>query len=810
MSQAQVTYTAKDIQVLEGLEAVRRRPGMYIGSTDERGLHHLIYEIVYNSVDEAMAGFCDLIDVILMRDGKVKVVDNGRGIPVDVHPTTGITGLETVMTTLHAGAKFGGTDSYKIAGGLHGVGASVVNALSSWVRVEVRRGDRLFYQEYEQGHPKTSLTDAGPAQGSGTTILFLPDKEIFPRVEYSFDEVAQRIRELAYLNKGLEIHLLDEREGDEQTFYFDGGIASYVRHLNRDRNTLHPRPLFFVRQVDSTQVEVALQYNDGFQEHVFSFANCIHTLDGGTHLTGFRAGLTRALNDYARRFKLLKDDMPNLSGEDVREGLTAVVSVKVLNAQFEGQTKARLGNPEVRTQVESVVPECLAQYLEEHPQEARAIIEKCVTTSRARDAARKARDLVLRKGALEGAGLPGKLADCSEKDPARSELFIVEGESAGGSAKMGRDRRFQAILPLKGKILNVWRAGQDKALAHEEVRALLSAIGVGLRSKESESRGENGFDGDLFDLSKPRYHRLIIMTDADVDGSHIRTLLLTLVYRYLRQLVEDGRVYIAQPPLYRIGTGKEQRWVYSEEEKVDTLRQQAVRDMELLDLATQVTYSGKKLLHLLKVSHLYGTWLDEMLKCGVAPEQSKAFLSIQGLSFDHSADGGTEVIEAFLRQLRELKIPVQETRENGSWKLQLQGAEYTQEQLLQLLEAERLEFIYSIYQDMKDLASPPEGLTLQRKGKELKRVSSLAVVEGELLDLASSTATVQRYKGLGEMNPDQLWETTMNPETRTLLHVGLVQAEDASNVFETLMGEKVEPRYNFIRAHARNVQNLDI
>jgi DNA gyrase subunit B len=808
IQQSQASYTAKDIQVLEGLEAVRRRPGMYIGSTDERGLHHLVKEIVDNSVDEAMAGFCDFVEVTLMRDGKVQVVDNGRGIPVDLHPVTGKSALETVMTVLHAGGKFGGTGGYKTSTGLHGVGASVVNGLSSWMRVEVRRNSRLYYQEYERGIPKTKVVDAGPAEGGGTTTLFLPDKAIFPKVQYDFDELAEKMRELAFLNRGLEIKLIDERQDRELTFYFEGGISSLVRHLNRERTILHRTPMYFAKQVDTTMVEVALQYNDGYQELVLAFANCVITPDGGSHLTGFRAGLTRALNDYARRSNLLKD-LSNLSGEDVREGLTAVISVKLTNPQFEGQTKAKLGNPEVRPQVESVVAEALAQYLEEHPQDAKAIIEKCATTAKAREAARKARDLVLRKGALEGAGLPGKLADCSEKDPARSELFIVEGESAGGSAKMGRDRRFQAILPLKGKILNVWRAGEDKALAHEEVKALLAAVGVALKSKEAD-KNENGSDNHLFDVSKPRYHRVIIMTDADVDGSHIRTLLLTLFYRYLRQLVEDGRVYIAQPPLYRIASGREHWWVYSEDEKDERVRQLALRDLELKSPDSQASYSGRKLLHTLKSHDLYSAWLEELRRQGVTSEQVSAVLDLVGFDLGSLSDTPDEAVDQALKQLHKLKVKAQETVEDGTAKVAINGVLFTRRQLGQLLTAEKLELMANVYQGLREMLASKEGISILRKGKEVRRVQSLLDVKHDLLDLAGSNINVQRYKGLGEMNPEQLWETTMNPETRTLLQVNLEQALQADEVFETLMGDNVAPRYEFIKAQARNVRNLDI
>ena len=628
-------YTAEDIQVLGGREAVRRRPGMYIGSIDQRGLHHLVYEIAYNSIDEAMAGCCTQIVVSLKEDGAVIVEDNGRGIPVEVHPVTGVSALETVMTQLHAGAKFGG-HTYQVSGGLHGVGASVVNALSSFVSCNVRRDGKIYRQEYQQGIPQGEVTEVGKASDTGTTITFYADEEIFGKARYDFNVVSDRMREMAYLNKELEITLRDEKKDSELTFYFEGGITSFVRHLNRNRSVRHPRPVYITKSVNSTIVEAALQYNDGFTESAFSFANCVNTVDGGSHLTGFRSALTRVLNDYAHKNKFIKEDEPNLTGEDVREGLTAIISVKLPEPQFEGQTKAKLGNIEVKSQVESVVGEGLSLYLEEHPDEARKIIEKCVTVAKAREAARKARDLIIRKSSLDAGTLPGKLADCSEKEPSHSELYLVEGDSAGGSAKQGRNRRFQAILPLRGKILNVEKAPLDKMLASEEIRVIITALGAGI--------------DDEFDPARLRYHRIILMTDADVDGSHIRTLLLTFFFRHMSGLISNGYLYIAQPPLYRIKASSNQHWVYSEQEKEEVMHQ-------------------------------------------------------------------------------------------------LKGA---------------------------------------------KKVE------------------VQRYKGLGEMTPEQLWETTMNPDTRTLLGVSIDDAAKADRIFHVLMGGEVPPRKAFIQAHAKSVRNLDI
>ncbi len=628
-------YTASDIQVLGAREAIRRRPGMYIGSTDARGLHHLIYEIVYNSVDEAMAGYCDKISVTIHEDNSVSVEDNGRGIPVGVHPTTKKSALETVMTVLHAGAKFAGK-IYQVSGGLHGVGASVVNALSAQCSVDVRLDGKVYHQEFKQGIPQGEVTVIGERDGTGTTTTFLADEEIFGNARYDFNTIKDRIREITYLNKGLEIFLRDERSDNELTFYFEGGITSFVRHLNRTRTLRHPQPIYINKSINSTIVEAALQYNDGFSENTCSFANCVNTIDGGSHLTGFRSAVTRALNDYARKNKLLKDDDPNLTGEDVREGLTAVISVKIGEPQFEGQTKAKLGNPEVKGHVESIVGEGLSLYFEEHPDDVKKIIDKCLLSAKAREAARRARDLIVRKSSLDTGTLPGKLADCSEKDPTLCEIYIVEGPSAGGSAKEGRERRFQAILPLRGKILNVEKAPPDKMLSNEEIRAIIAALGAGI-------------DED-FDLARLRYHKVILMADADVDGAHIRTLLLTFFFRHMPDLVHNGHLYIAQPPLYRITASKYEKWVFTDGEK------------------------------------------DEILK-------------------------------------------------------ELKGS---------------------------------------------KRVN------------------LQRYKGLGEMNSGQLWETTMDPTTRTLLQVSVEDAARADQTFSTLMGEEVLPRKTFIQTHAKSVRNLDI
>lgn len=627
-------YNASDIQVLEGLAAVRKRPGMYIGSTDQRGLHHLVYEIVYNSVDEAMAGVCDRIKVIIYKDGSVSVEDNGRGIPIDIHPVTKISALETVMTVLHAGAKFGGK-TYQVSGGLHGVGASVVNALAEWTTVKVRRNGKIYQQSYQRGKPSTPLEEVGVSDGSGTTTIFKADSQIFSTTEYDFETLTDRLREIAYLNKGLEVYIYDEQSDQERTYYFEGGITGFVRHLNRNREVRHRQPIYITKKSDSTILEVAIQYNDGYSDSTLTFANCVNTIDGGTHLTGFRSALTRAFNDYAHKSKFLKDTDPNLMGDDVREGIVAIVSVKLPEPQFEGQTKGKLGNIEIKSFVESAVTEQLSLYLEEHPDDTKRILEKCITAAKAREAARKARDLIIRKSALDTGTLPGKLADCSERDASLCELFLVEGDSAGGSAKQGRNRRFQAILPLRGKILNVEKASPDKMLAHEEIRAIITALAAGI-------------DND-FDPAKLRYNRLVLMTDADVDGSHIRTLLLTFFFRHMPRLITESHLFIAQPPLYKIKIGSNEHWVYNDAEK-----------------------------------------------------------------------------EALLSQTKSNKVDI------------------------------------------------------------------------------------QRYKGLGEMSAEQLWKTTMDPASRTLLEVKVEDAAKADQIFNLLMGGEVAPRKAFIQSHSKTVKNLDI
>lgn len=637
MSVQDTSYDESQIQVLEGLEAVRRRPGMYIGSTSSRGLHHLVWEVVDNSIDEALAGRCDTIEITIHADGSVSVVDNGDGIPVGIHPKMGRSTVEVVMTVLHAGGKFGG-EGYAFSGGLHGVGVSVVNALSQWLEVEVKREGKIHIQRYQQGVPEDELQVIGETEETGTRVTFKPDPEIFTETtDFEYDVLKSRIRELAFLNSGLTIILNDERqENRSESFQYEGGIRSFVEHLNRNRETLHTPPIYMQDEREGLKVEIAIQYNDSFSSNIYSFANNIHTHEGGTHESGFKAALTRVINDYSRRHNILKENDNNLTGDDVREGLTGIISVKIADPQFEGQTKTKLGNSEARSITESLFVEHLSTYLEENPAVAKKIVGKAITAARAREAARKARELTRRKNALEVSSLPGKLADCTSRDAAVSELYLVEGDSAGGTAKQGRDRMYQAILPLRGKIINVEKARLDKALSNEEVRTIITALGTGI--------------GDDFQIEKARYHKVVIMTDADVDGAHIRTLLLTFFYRYMRPLIEEGYVYIAQPPLYKISQGKTVRYAYNDQAKDEI------------------------------VAHM------------------------------------------------------------------------------------------------------------EKKGK----------------------VEIQRYKGLGEMNATQLWETTMDPESRTLLQVSLEDAIDADTIFETLMGDRVAPRREFIQEYAKQVRNLDV
>jgi DNA gyrase subunit B len=797
-------YNAEKIKVLEGLEAVRKRPAMYIGSTGLPGLHHLVYEVVDNSVDEAMAGHCRNIQLAVHIDNSVTVVDDGRGIPVDLHRTKNLPAAQVVMTMLHAGGKFD-NESYKVSGGLHGVGVSVVNALSSQLDLEIWRDGVVYTQSYQRGIPVTEFRETGRTDRRGTKITFRPDSTIFETTEYNFDTLSQRMRELAYLNPGLRITIEDLRTDREQEFHYEGGVVDFVTHLNRNRTALHDPPIYFSVERDDLQTEIALQYNDGYNEVLFSFANTINTVEGGTHLIGFKAALTRSLNAYAAAAGLLKDLKQNLSGEDVREGLTAVVSVKLPNPQFEGQTKAKLGNSEVKGLVEGVCNERLSLYLEQNPAEARRIIEKALEAARAREAARKARDLTRRKGALENLSLPGKLADCQERDPALSELFIVEGDSAGGSAKQGRDRRIQAVLPIKGKILNVEKARFDKVLSNDEIATMISALGTSIGPEE-------------FDVEKLRYHKIIIMTDADVDGSHIRTLLLTFFYRQMTDLIRQGRVYIAQPPLYRVQAGKRETYLNRERELTDYLMKRATEDVVVMLPETGLQYEGRVLIHKMhdlmeyrklqeRLSRKVGAngLLDALL--GEVARKAEVPLEIaEDVKLLTARDRLEEIADGM--RGRGIAADVLYDQEHSLYELKLcrnSGIPVRiNHELLSSAEWQELVRLHQKILEFKDT-----GFVI-RSGERETVVAGLDELVEHILAAGKRNLSIQRYKGLGEMNPIQLWETTMNPETRVLLRVDIEDAIETDEIFTILMGDQVEPRRKFIEENALNVKNLDI
>ncbi len=795
-------YDSSSIKVLEGLEAVRLRPAMYIGSTGESGLHHLVYEVVDNSVDEALAGYCDKIEVTIHIDNSITVTDNGRGIPVDIHPEEGVSAAEVVMTKLHAGGKFD-TSSYKVSGGLHGVGVSVVNALSEWLKLEVWRDGGLWVQEYERGVPKAPIRKVGKVlKKTGTRITFRPDPTIFSTIEFNYDTLAQRLRELAFLNKGLHITLTDEREDPPrvQEFHYSGGIAEFIKHLNRGKEVLHP-VIYFEGVKDlpnggQLHIEVGLQYTDRYNETVFSFANNINTVDGGTHLSGFRSALTRTINYYAQQAGLIKNGKENLTGDDVREGLTAVISVKLPQPQFEGQTKTKL-NSDIYGLVVQFVNEKLGEYFDKNPAVMRRIVTKALEAARAREAARKARELTRRKGALDSAGLPGKLADCQERDPARCELFLVEGESAGGTAKAGRDRRYQAILPLKGKILNVEKARYEKMLSHEEIRAIITAIGTGIGKDE-------------FDISKLRYGKIIIMTDADVDGSHIRTLLLTFFFRHMQELITRGHIYVAQPPLYRIKRGKYEKYIKDEKELTQEILRHATEELTLRIDADGRELKGPELeqflLQLDDYRHMFQRVYRRLRHEGVVEVVARPNLQLDSAeAFRDSA--GLEPLAAALETLG-VKPQLVLDEEQAAWKVVFydpSGAQRTIDiELIDLPEFRRLR---RIAHQIAPYNQPPFIVT--RKNQE-HRIEHWR----QLLDFVRTECTrdwtIQRYKGLGEMNAEQLWETTMNAETRTLLRVELRDVVESDEIFSTLMGDDVESRRRFIEEHALDVRNLDI
>jgi DNA gyrase subunit B len=794
-------YDAQDIQVLEGLEPVRERPGMYIGSTGPRGLHHLVYEVVDNSVDEALAGYCDGLVVTINPDNSVTIADNGRGIPVGIMDKYDKPAAEIVLTMLHAGGKFGGA-GYKVSGGLHGVGVSVVNALSEWLELDIYVEGFHWHERFERGAPVGTLEKKerlGKGAPSGTTVSFMADPDIFEEVDYDFRVLAQRLRETAFLTRGLRIELNDERaEGESVVFKYDGGIVDFVAYINRDKDAIHRSIIFLENETKDGVVEIAMQWNSSYNESIFTFANNINTTEGGTHLTGFRSALTHTINDYARQKGFLKEKEENLSGEDVREGLTALISVKLKNPQFEGQTKTKLGNTEIRGLVEVSVNAKLAEFLEENPSEGRQIVDKAVNAARARNAARKARDLTRRKGLLEGSTLPGKLADCSIKDPALSELYLVEGDSAGGSAKQARDRSFQAILPLRGKIINVEKARVDKMLANNEILTMISAIGA-------------GFGDEEFDVAQARYHKIIIMTDADVDGSHIRTLILTFLFRHMRPLVDAGYIYIAQPPLYRLKQGNQETYIHKESQLEEILLRGRLEQIRVDNTDTGFTFSEARYQRFLKLFSEYEGWVKKLksqwggelidwLKNGPMIEaelptfdallqalkediDKRYVIDVLGVDAEQSV-ADTRLVERRTGLAANLRIPY----------AAVSGREF-----------QALKRVHVRVSEM--VGTPPFVLHLGNRKAEAQSYEELRV---EIVELTKEGMQLQRFKGLGEMNPDQLWDTTMNPMTRTLQLVSMEDIQAADEVFTMLMGDKVEPRRAFIEKNAKEVRFLDV
>ena len=793
-------YEAQDIQVLEGLEPVRERPGMYIGSTGPRGLHHLVYEVVDNSVDEALAGYCSALTVTINPDNSITVTDDGRGIPVGIMDKYDKPAATIVLTMLHAGGKFGGA-GYKVSGGLHGVGVSVVNALSEWLELDIYVDGFHWYQRFERGEPVTELEKKekiakdGP---SGTTVSFMADPDIFEEVDYDFRVLAQRLRETAFLTKGLRIALNDERaDGESVVFQYEGGIVDFVAYINREKDAIHRSIIFLENETADGAVEIALQWNSSYNESIFTFANNINTTEGGAHLTGFRSALTGTINGYARQKNLLKEKEDNLSGEDVREGLTALISVKLKNPQFEGQTKTKLGNTEIRTLVETSVNAKLAEFLEENPSEARQVVEKAINAARARSAARKARDLTRRKGLLEGSTLPGKLADCSIKDPALSEIYLVEGDSAGGSAKQARDRSFQAILPLRGKIINVEKARIDKMLANNEILTMISAIGAGI--------------GDEFDVVQARYHKIIIMTDADVDGSHIRTLILTFLFRHMKPLVEAGYIYIAQPPLYRLKQGNQETYIHKESHLEEILLRGRLEQIRVDNTDAEFTFSESKYQRFLKLFGEYEGWVKK-LKSQWGGEL------IDWLKNGPVVEADITTFEALLAALREdidkryvidvLGVDDEEQVADTRLVERRTGLAANMRIPFAALSGREFQALKRVHLRISELVGrPPFTLHLGNRKSEAASYEELRV---QIVELTKEGMQLQRFKGLGEMNPDQLWDTTMNPMTRTLMLVSMEDAQAADEVFTMLMGDKVEPRREFIEKNAKEVRFLDV
>ena len=866
MTQPQKAYDSTNIKILEGLEAVRKRPAMYIGSTGVDGLNHLVFELVDNSVDEAIAGHCSEIEVTIHIDNSVTVSDDGRGIPVDIHPDKKISAAEVVMTILHAGGKFD-KDTYQVSAGLHGVGVSVVNALSANLSLEIKREGQTYFQKYEQGKPLTVLQKTGKTETTGTKITFVPDSTIFTELSFGYDALSNRLRELSFLNKGLKIHFHDERDGKDNEFYYEGGIVSFLKHLSENKKTLHAEPIYIQREKEDGLLELALMYNDGYNEEIFSFVNNVNTRDGGTHLSGFRSALTRTINSYAMQSKMLKNGDISLTGEDVREGLIAVLSIKIPEPQFEGQTKGKLGNTEVKGMVEQIINDQLGKLFEEQPSIAKKIVSKAISAATAREAAKKAKDLVRRKNALEISALPGKLADCSEKDPSLCEVYIVEGDSAGGSAKQGRDRRFQAILPIKGKILNVEKARDDKMLASDEIRTLITALGTGIKSD--------------FELEKLRYHKVIIMTDADVDGAHIRTLLLTFFYRQMEALVKAGNLYIAQPPLFKIKKGKKEKYLKDEKNLFQFLVEQGTEAMEVTAQGNGgKTFSGKELIelvnHLVRYEDYFGrvvkndiprTILNGLVKLNL---DGKCFQSIEKLievtvelfaelinkenkkEIDFNGKHlnlpiqflkGSEVKWDVENKLKRFNLELDKTNKenivsktthkqkkinlnskvkdvslqvnfdsaNNLFELiilgQDQGREFRIDFNSEFVDSIIMQKILEVYEPLRKIDHPPFQLV---NGTETVNAESKHDLLEIILETAKKGMAIQRYKGLGEMNPQQLWETTMDPENRVLLQVRAENLYESDELFTKLMGEEVEPRRKFIQDNALEVQNIDV
>ncbi|MBT8763493.1 DNA topoisomerase (ATP-hydrolyzing) subunit B [Desulfohalobiaceae bacterium Ax17] len=787
-------YTAASIKILEGLSAVRKRPAMYIGSTDQRGLHHLVYEVVDNSIDEAMAGFCDHVKVTLHLDNSVTISDNGRGIPVDIHPKEKRPAVEVVMTVLHAGGKFDDA-TYKVSGGLHGVGVSVVNALSEYLEVTIRRNGKKYFQRYEQGIPVCQLKEIGSTEKTGTTIKFRPDEEIFEDVNFNYETLAKRFEELAYLNKGLKIEFFDERSGNKDVFKYDGGLISFINKINAG-NGIH-KVIHGQGEVKNVSIEFVLQYKAGYKENIYSFANNIKTIEGGTHLVGFRSALTRAINNYIQNADLPRKLKQKLTGDDVREGLSAIISVKVPDPQFEGQTKTKLGNSEVSGYVSALVYETLSKFFGENPKDARLIIEKVVDAARAREAARKARELVRRKGALSDNSLPGKLADCQSKDPAECEVFIVEGDSAGGSAKQGRDPKFQAILPLRGKILNVEKTRFDKILENKEIRALITAMGAGV--------GEDGVD-----LEKLRYHKIVIMTDADVDGAHIRTLLLTFFFRQYQSLIENGYLYIAQPPLFRIHKGNFEKYITDEKELNEFLLSR-ISDEVQIKTQDENIYTGKELIKFLEDILILKNKFLETENIGISMDM---FLNL--LMFEQKLSPAyfeymdySPFKDYILRNGYDFDMIVEDNDEEKRMYLKFIDQNGHQVKLgVEFFNSKLYKLSYDIFSRIKKQSPNFDFEVIHKDSSE--HIHGLFELGDYVLSLANKGINIQRYKGLGEMNPEQLWETTMNPEKRKLLQVTIADAEEADELFSKLMGDKVEPRREFIERNALVVSDLDI